>query len=146
MRKNQTIYFPDRVMTPETCLDIIAQLKTKGLYLNRDGLFTQPQKSEMLEEDITREWNNLLTASKLVPFMVQTTSKKGLTGSYGLKHVVERALRYSYIGNGDMILVMLVLGYKVIKTEDYGGPNCSFNCKYVENDYLIHGHRFKQRF
>lgn len=52
--------------------------------------------------------------------------------SYGLKHLVERALdietkgKINYVSNGTLILAMYDAGYR-IKREGKASPNCCFN-------------------
>lgn len=47
-----------------------------------------------------------------------------MMGSYGLKHYVERHIG-GYVSNGELIVAMLLLEYKMKRIED--SPNCFFN-------------------
>lgn len=119
-------------------MDVINQLIQLGLYLNRNGLYCAPQKEQYDEKTVEHELQNLIMASRIVPFMVETSRMKALMSSYGLKHTVERALPSHYISNGDMILVMLMMGYGITKHQSDRHPNCGIKCKYGKSDYISH--------
>lgn len=60
--------------------------------------------------------------------------------SYGLKHVVEEAVRtpdtkLGYVSNGTMILAMLHAGFEMERIE--GSPNCHFNVTQKSLDTLF---------
>ena len=58
------------------------------------------------------------------------TRAGGMTGSYGLKHVIEREKwcpdNNRYVSNGEGIVAMMLCGYKPYWSEDKSNPNCSF--------------------
>lgn len=136
MKRYITVKYDRSIMTPSECVKIVSDLEQKGLYLNRSGLFLTPQTQKMTEEDIVKNFNVLHKAYKITPFLLITTSKKGLVGSYGLKHTVEKTMQENYISNGDIILVMLCLGYALTKQLfDNSNPNCVFNAKYAKHDF-----------
>lgn len=130
------MYFEKQPMTPEACHQTVNRLRELGLHLYDNGIFTKPQNDRNALA-VEAEWDTLMTASKLIPLMVLKTSRKGLVGSYGLKHVVERVMSAGYLSNGQLILVMLILGYTMMVPHGHG-PNCSFNCQYVKSDYMGH--------
>lgn len=77
-----------------------------------------------------------MIACKLSPIKTINLSST----SYGLKHLVEHALRIetngeiNYVSNGTLILAMYDAGYRIKKKES-SSPNCYFNVskKSVEN-------------
>lgn len=68
---------------------------------------------------------------RLALFMARHTrfttniKERRATGSYGWKHVAERAMG-EYVTNGEFILVALLLGHR-IKSVDENNPNCFIN-------------------
>jgi hypothetical protein len=132
------------------CMKIVNDLYAKGIVLNGHGIFDKRAIAEWLRTHTdgriptpyTRETlgniEPIMKAIRIIPFLVKTTTRKGLIGSYGLKHVLEKTFfvenRGSYMSNGEAILAMLFLKYKVHLSEQ-GSWNCTFNCMYAKNDF-----------
>ena len=126
----------------EELYTIVCNLKEKGVILNRDGIFDtklptrfrdNTDRQPFTKSEIEKSLDCLLQAVKIAPFVVKTTTRKYLVGSYGLKHVIEKHLPLGYITIGEMILVMLYLKYDM-KLPKESPINCNFACKYVETD------------
>lgn len=137
----------------QECLQIVNDLQAKGLILNGEGIYDKraiaewnrtypydPSPVPFTREEILGHTNgeHIMKAIRIIPFMVKTTTRKGLVGSYGLKHVLEKTFHVenngSYMSNGEAILAMLYLKYKMHISEN-GSWNCTFNCMYAKNDY-----------
>lgn len=122
---------------------IVCDLKTKNIILNSNGIFNKATPSRFLGDapigvplskaEIGINVKELLNAVKILPFLVETTTRKYLVGSYGLKHTVEKHLQGGYISNGYVILAMLYLKYDM-KLPKESPINCNFACKYVKSD------------
>lgn len=84
-------------------------------------------------ENIEENLDHYHHALFILPFMITETSKKGLVNSYHLKHRLERLLRSPtrgpYLSNGELIMLMLYLGYRPITITS---PNTTFNCKFIQ--------------
>jgi len=135
------------------CIKIVSDLKAKGIILNEIGIFDKRATAEWKRlnnnkelvpftvEELSYEWRllTLIKAIRIIPFLVKTTTRKFLVGSYSLKHILERTFYVehsgSYMSNGEAILAMLFLKYKYHLSED-GNWNCSFSCIYAKNDYI----------
>jgi hypothetical protein len=137
----------------DKAMAIIDDLKEKGIILNGDGIFDKRAVAKWIEwatihkcapvapKPFTREEveaaDCIPKAMKIIPFLVLKTTRKGMVGSYGLKHRVEKLITTdtsgSYMSNGEAILAMLLLGYSVVYSRD-GSWNCTFHCKYARND------------
>ena len=83
------------------------------------------------------ENENIKRALNEIVFIIKerkTFNKK--ISSYGLKHVLEKyrkkIIGYGnyYISNGDFILAMEMMGYKINFIKD--SPNCFFNCSLLD--------------
>jgi hypothetical protein len=138
----------------DRAMAIIDALKEKGVILNGDGIFDKRAVAKWIEwaptvgvaatapVPFTREEvagsDCIVKAMKLIPFLVLKTTRKGMVGSYGLKHRIEKLIttetRGSYMENGQAILAMLLLRYTIIYSKD-GSWNCTFHCKYALNDH-----------
>lgn len=121
---------------------IVCNLKEKGIILNADGIFDtklptrfrdNTERVPFTQSEIENKLDVIHQAVKIAPFLVQTTTRKYLTGSYGLKHLVEKHLTSGYISNGEMILAMLYLKYEM-KLPKESSINCNFACKFVKSD------------
>jgi hypothetical protein len=122
----------------------------KGLILNKHGIFDRRasikwnregwDKSGCLEPFTDVEIDNeaILKAIKLIPLLVKKTTRKGLVGSYGLKHSIEKLIsvdgRGSFLSNGEAILAMLYKNY-TYKISEEGSWNCNFLAEFAKNDY-----------
>ena len=95
----------------------------KKIELNREGIIC-PQNPSNSDEAPDMEFVNVATA-----FMRKYYSpRKQLNrkcGSYGLKHVYERATG-NYIPNGDFIYAMHLSGFDIVQCHDLS-KNCKFN-------------------
>lgn len=69
---------------------------------------------------------NVDVINKMVPFVTillqKTSTICNKTTSYGLKHRFERIIG-QYVSNGDMIAVMILMGFQI----RFDSPNCCFN-------------------
>lgn len=133
-------------------MHIVHMLKSRDIILNGDGIFDKKAVKNWLavpmsnvqtpvpftEEQIMQSGDAIMKAIKIIPFLVLKTTRKGLVGSYGLKHVIEKTFhidgRGSYLSNGECILAMLFLNYGIILSQE-GSWNCTFHCNYAKNDY-----------
>lgn len=125
---------------------IVCDLKEKGIVLNSNGIFNTATPIRFLGDtiigvpltrgEISMNANEILNAAKILPYLVERTTRKFLVGSYGLKHTVEKTLKCGYISNGYTILAMLYLKYDM-KLPNEHPINCSFACKYVKSDASI---------
>ena len=128
-------------------LEIVDEHQNRGIFLTDEGVFTPTtikhfEKAHgstpkvysrvQFESMPAYQQENILKALRLIPFVVRKTSSKCMVGSYGLKHNLEKYFSHSYICNGDVILCMLYLGYKMRPDRD--GWNARFGCDYVKND------------
>lgn len=95
----------------------------KKIELNREGIIC-PQNPRNSDEAPDMEFVNVATA-----FMRQYYSPRRQLnrkcGSYGLKHVYERATG-NYIPNGDFIYAMHIAGFDIVPCNDLS-KNCWFN-------------------
>lgn len=118
----------------QSYIDIVSQLKDKdGMLLNNDGLHLAKtsKASEFTEEELNARKACLDKCKNIVPFLV-TKKKQHLIGSYQFKHVVENLVSEGYVSNGEIILVMISLGYSV---QWYNtSVNCEFGCIYAKSD------------
>ena len=74
------------------------------------------------------DYNTIKECMSVIPrYIAQRKTINKRNSSYGLKHFFEEQLPHQYIANGEFIVAMLLLGYKV-KWID-GSPNCFFNWK-----------------
>ena len=132
----------------EVLMTIIHDLMSRDIILNDYGIFNKkaqkswydsqmnhPDLIPFTRDDLTAELNNITRAIELIPFLVIKTTRKGLVGSYGLKHVLERHTSH-YISNGVSILAMLYLKYVMVLSTE-GSFNCTFLCNYVKSDACI---------
>lgn len=136
----------------DKAMTIIHDLKSKNIILNEDGIFDKRAQEEWKklihggngnypDVPFTREQveqsQSIAKAIKIIPFLVLKTTRKGLVGSYGLKHLIEDCItttnKGSYMTNGEAILAMLLLDYTIILSKE-GSLNCTFHCQYVKND------------
>ena len=103
---------------------------------NREGWSKMGTPEPFTESEIDNE--AILKAIKLIPLLVRKTTRKGLVGSYGLKHSIEKLIsvdgRGSYLSNGEAILAMLYKNYSY-KISEEGSWNCNFLAEYAKNDY-----------
>ena len=132
---------------------IVNDLKGKNVILNNLGMFdvralkahnkeSAPQRSNSPIVPFTREEvaaaDCIVKAIKILPLLLRKTTRKAMTGSYGLKHYVERLITSanwgSYMGNGHLILAMLYLKYDY-KPDPKGSLNCFFLADYADNDF-----------
>jgi len=131
----------------DKAMRIIHDLKSKNVILNEEGIFDKRAQEEWkrngnsLEDPFTREQieqsEPIAKAIKLIPFLVLKTTRKGLVGSYALKHILEdcitTTIQGSYMTNGEAILAMMILDYTIILSKE-GSWNCTFHCQYAKND------------
>ena len=126
-------------------------LSPNGLVKTGQQLFTEKGFNE--QQPFTEEWINdridtFKKCEALAPFLVRKNKSQHLVGSYGFKHAMERLLTEHYVSNGEVILIMLKIGYGL---QHRGGdnPNVDFLCTYSNSDVvelLTHarykGHKF----
>jgi len=134
-------------------MNIVHELKNRDIILNGHGIFDKKALKNwnnrpdhitpepcvpFTREQIQQSAEAIIKAIKIIPFLVLKTTRKGLVGSYGLKHVIEKTFhvegRGSYLENGEAILTMLFLKYGMILSQE-GSWNCTFHCNYAKNDY-----------
>ncbi len=124
---------------------IVCNLNEQNIALNSYGIFNRSTPNRFLGDtvnhtsfskvELTVNATEFLNAVKILPFLVEKTTRKFLVGSY-LKHVVEKHLRGGYISNGYVILAMLYLKYDMRLPKE-SPINCSFACKYIKSDASI---------
>jgi hypothetical protein len=135
----------------DVLMTIIHDLMSRDIILNDYGIFNKKAQKNWYEsqveskahpglipftrDDLTAELNNITRVIEIIPFLVIKTTRKGLVGSYGLKHVLERHTSH-YISNGVSILAMLYLKYGMVLSTE-GSFNCTFLCNYVKSDACI---------
>jgi hypothetical protein len=133
----------------EQLFNIVKEWEARGIIINGDGIFNTdaqrewqkyhrmcntPQFNDDCFKTFTKEELSraaIIETIKLLPYLLKTTLKKYLVGSYGLKHVVEKKITSQYISNGEVIIAMIYLGYIPSLTDEW---NCKFNCRYIETD------------
>lgn len=136
----------------DKAMSIIEGLRTKDIILNDAGIYDKKAQMEWrksiqygkepIEPSFTREQveacQSIAKAIKLIPLLVLKTTRKGLVGSYHLKHVIERLItttnQGSYMSNGEAILAMLLLDHTMILSKE-GSWNCTFHCSWAKNDH-----------
>jgi len=128
----------------DTLMTIVHDLMSRDIILNDYGIFNKKAQKNWYESQgdhpltpftrdvLTAELNNITRAIEIIPFLVIKTTRKGLVGSYGLKHVIEKHTTH-YISNGVSILAMLYLKYSMVLSTE-GSLNCTFLCNYVKSD------------
>ena len=95
----------------------------KKIELNREGIIC-PQNPSYSDEAPDMEFVNLATAYIRKYYSTRKQLNK-MCGSYGLKHVYERATG-NYIPNGDFIYAMHLAGFYIVPCNDLS-KNCWFN-------------------
>lgn len=78
----------------------------------------------------------------IIPLIFIESSRKSI-GSYSGKHIVEQLLDNNYISNGEFILVMLCLGYKM-KTSN-NSPNVLFYGNWSKTIDMQLKHKFLKK-
>jgi hypothetical protein len=131
-------------------------LSPHGLNKTCNCLFDTPWKTcfpGCQDSPFTEKWINdridtFKKCEAVAPLLVRKNKTQHLVGSYGFKHVMERLLTENYVSNGEVILIMLKIGYGL---QHRGGdnPNVDFLCTYSNSDtveLLTHdryeGHKF----
>jgi len=146
------------------CMAIVHELKNRNVILNGEGIYDKkavrnwvtlpfntfknpnpiPEPVPFTREEIQASGEAILKAIKIIPFVVKKTTRKGLVGSYALKHCLEKTFfvenNGSYLENGQAILAMLYLKYGM-KLSEEGSWNCTFHCDYAKNDYYSEHYR-----
>jgi hypothetical protein len=104
--------------------------------------------SAFTEKRINDRIDTFKKCEALAPLLVRKNKTQHLVGSYGFKHVMERLLTENYVSNGEVILIMLKIGYGL---QHRGGdnPNVDFLCTYSNSDTVellehnrYEGHKF----
>ena len=128
----------------DALLTIVYEHASRNIILNEYGIFDRKAQKAWYEnhrdipltpftrEALTADISNIAKVIDIIPFLVIRTTRKGLVGSYGLKHVLERHIP-GYVSNGVAILAMLYLNYNMIMSNE-GSPNSTFLCNYVKSD------------
>jgi len=122
-------------------LDVVRE---KGFFLLDDGIvsadFRTVEPFAFTAEQLKHRAAHLQNLARLLPALLQRTDRKGLVGSYQLKHTAEYVMPvHTYVSNGEAILTMLYLGYSLVKTKGDTTPNCLFQCKLLPSDLMTMG-------
>ena len=131
-------------------ISIVNEITKLGYTLSPNGLIKTGtrQNTPFTEKWINDRIDTFKKCEALAPFLVRKNKSQHLVGSYGFKHTVERLLTEHYVSNGEVILIMLKIGYGL---QHRGGdsPNVDFLCTYSNSDVvesLTHdkyeGHKF----
>ena len=102
---------------------VIEMLNSKGLLLNKNGLFDRvryrsPLSAEERENffetgaPINVETEAFKTMMRLIPLMIKPSQRKCEVSSYGGKHDIEIFLKENYISNGEFIMAMMMHGFR----------------------------------
>ena len=119
----------------EKCLMIIQEYDEKGYVINRNGMTEKKCKEHPITNDeLQKCLPEIRKALTLIPLLVRTTSAKSMVNTYSLKHVIEDTIYPGYISNGECILALIILKYRIKHIAD--SFNCRVYCKYVDSDYL----------
>lgn len=122
--------FPQKKATEIIYKKLIPKLESQNVYLSNYGNHNDPRSLQSIGDykkrrddyklfDIARVQRAFLS----VAFYLEP-SRKWDSGSYGLKHYIERQTD-EYLTNGDLIVAMLLSGYKA----KFYGVNCEFKVK-----------------
>lgn len=131
-------------------IEIVNEITKLGYTLSPNGLTKtcNCQHSPFTEKWINDRMDTFKKCEALAPFLVRKNKTQHLVGSYGFKHVMERLLTEHYVSNGEVILIMLKIGYGL---QHRGGdnPNVDFLCTYSNSDTVellehnrYEGHKF----
>ena len=113
--------------------ELLPWLDRDGIQLSQSGVmnakqFTDEERARCKQSRKDRRLFNIKSIRQMlieVPHRVKPVSAYKLS-SYSLKHMVERCIvnghRFGYVSNGDMIVVMLLLGYKMAVFNETPGP------------------------
>ena len=128
----------------DALMAIVYDYAGRNIIINENGIFDRKAQKAWHEnhrdtlltpfsrEALTADINSITKVIDLIPFLVIRTTRKGLVGSYGLKHILERHIS-GYVSNGIAILAMLYLKYTMTISNE-GSCNCVFLCNYVKSD------------
>jgi hypothetical protein len=104
-----------------------------SIALGRFGVVDDINK-QFTKQEIEERVETLINAFNIIPFLIIKTSRKGLTGSYGLKHIIEKFLTgIPYLSNGECILLMIALDIGFHFQKDPYNPNITFCVKYTSS-------------
>jgi hypothetical protein len=110
-------------------------LKNKVI-INTNGIY--PTRTDNLEPftdaDIESTAQLMYNASRTIPWLVQKGKGKGGVNSYNLKQMIQQSTQI-YLTNGELILVMLTMGYEISKLRNTR-MNCNFKCSYAKSDAM----------
>jgi len=137
-------------------IEIVNEITKLGYTLSPFGLTKNTVKAcggDNQRQPFTEKWisdriDTFKKCEALAPFLVRKNKTQHLVGSYGFKHVMERLLTENYVSNGEVILIMLKIGYGL---QHRGGdnPNVDFLCTYSNSDTVellehnrYEGHKF----
>lgn len=98
--------------------------------------------ADIIEERKTIRLDHVYKVCELLKLCNPSKRINSKHSSYGLKHTIERHLG-AYTGNGELIMAMLLSGFKHRRTYLLNGklnPNCQFNIS--ESDYKFLSSRF----
>ena len=93
-----------------------------NLTINSNGIMTKQSESEYNEKykcnnAFQLDVNDITSAISVIP-LLYTRHKRKICNSYSMKHKIERNDHYiklkghCYLSNGDLIIAMLIMGYK----------------------------------
>ena len=103
----------------------LKELEAQGHTLIESGFF--PKDSTVLKNypptPINTKNKHLHLLLSIIPLIFSTSERRSIV-SYGGKHTVEKFFQPSYVSNGEFILVMLCLGYRMKSFKD--SPNTQF--------------------
>lgn len=110
---------PNYDSDPRACLESIMLIHPRLCLNGYDGPGTDEKRREMLESHVEVFHRCCL----LLDSVPKTVSINRRHGSYGLKHVLERALGM-YVANGIAIAALIATGYRI---KPIGEVNVNFN-------------------
>jgi len=112
--------------------DKLKEVEAQGDFLYDTGYFPKDStiKTRYSDSPINTKQPHLKLLFSIIPLIFTPSERKSI-GSYGGKHTVEHLMYPGYISNGEFILVMLCLGYKMKAHKD--SPNPTFYGQWSKN-------------
>lgn len=91
---------------------VYMELAKNKLALTKNGVYKVRKSGPApCGEPVDVESPTIASALKVIPLLITPSLRKTIN-SYAGKHVVEKLLHTNYISNGELIMAMMMLGYK----------------------------------